>query len=52
MAIWYFCGQFGIFLPFWYVGEIKIWQPWSRVDPALESFGQNDPSMIAFDWIF
>jgi hypothetical protein len=27
-AIWYICGNFGIFLPIWYVVPRTIWQPW------------------------
>jgi hypothetical protein len=25
-----FCGHFGIFFPFWYVVQRKIWQPWNE----------------------
>jgi hypothetical protein len=27
MAVWYSLYLFGIFLPFWYEGPRKIWQP-------------------------
>jgi hypothetical protein len=35
-AIWYICWSFGIFFPFWYIVERKIWQPWTQL--PLEKF--------------
>jgi hypothetical protein len=31
-AIWSICWLCGIFFPFWYFVEIKIWHSWSRFD--------------------
>jgi hypothetical protein len=40
-----FCGQFGIFLPFWYVVPRKIWQP---CPPALMESCFNFNTWLSF----
>jgi diadenosine tetraphosphatase ApaH/serine/threonine PP2A family protein phosphatase len=52
VAIWYFCGHFGIPFPFWYVLPRKIWQTSAGGNPfagGRQHFLRNKFYSVAVD---
>jgi hypothetical protein len=50
ITIWYFCGHYIHFSPFWYIVTRKIWQPWPQ--DLFQSWGSSPFAGLIYYKIF